>query len=531
MIVRPMPLALPAPPLHSLHKIPQTMLLHDLVEIFVGLLVIGIMGVLIAAWRHRRQITTVQQTAPDGPTITQHGFYQEIPSGAIPTRLDHVAGIDEAKREVQEVIDFLRHPEKYHRLGARIPRGFLLYGPPGTGKTLLAKAVAGESATAFFTTSGSSFVDTYVGVGAKRIREVFAAIRKVRSPAILFIDEVDAVAKKRGPHHPEADQTLNQLLVEMDGFETAAHPYPIVIMAATNRLDTLDPAILRPGRFDRHIAVDLPDVQGRRTILATHTVTKPLAPEVSLDVLAQRTIGLSGADLENLCNEAAIAAARVDRPHITVEDFAYALDRQVAGLVSHRVVHPDDRRRVAYHETGHALLSWLNNQVIVEKITIIPHGRALGYALPVPKDERYIATADDLWHRLLGMLGGRAAELVFFGSASTGASDDFEKAAQLVKDMIHRYNLTSWGLAMIPDLDWNAIHEPVSRIVDQGMAVACEWVARYQHEVTQVAERLLAQETLLWGEMQACWQAIPQGTLPPFPDPNAWTFYPSSYQS
>jgi cell division protease FtsH len=229
--------------------------------------------------------------------------------------------------------------------------------------------------------------------------------------------------------------------------------------------------------------------------------------------------------LENLCNEAAIAAARADRSSITIEDFAYAMDRQVAGLVSHRVVHPDDRRRVAYHETGHALLSWLNNQVIVEKITIIPHGRALGYALPVPKDERYIATADDLWHRLLGMLGGRAAELVFFGSASTGASDDFEKAAQLVKDMIHRYNLTSWGLAMIPDLDWKAVQEPISRIVDQGMAVACEWVARYRSEVTQVAERLLVQETILWEEMQACWQAIPQGSLPPFPDPNAWTFY------
>lgn len=440
----------------------------------------------------------------------------------------HVAGMDEAKREVQEVIDFLRHPAKYARLGARIPRGFLLYGPPGTGKTLLAKAVAGESQTPFFSTSGSSFVETYVGVGAKRIREVFAAVRKVQRPVILFIDEIDALAKKRGAHHPEADQTLNQLLVEMDGFETAAHPHPVIIMAATNRLDTLDPAVLRPGRFDRHIAVDLPDIHGRQTILATHTAHKPLAPEVFLEELAHRTIGLSGAELENLCNEAAIAAARHDHSVITRDDFAYAIDRQMAGLVSHRTVHPDDLRRVAYHETGHALMAWLNGQTIVHKITIVPHGRALGYAMPLPKEERYMATADMLWHRILQMLGGRAAELVCFGSASTGASDDFEKATQMVKDMIHRYNLTSWGLAMIDDLPWTEVHPVISRILDQGMAVACDQITQHRAAVERVAEQLLAEETVLWDTMQALWATVPQGPLPAFPDPNAWTVYPAN---
>ena len=466
-----------------------------------------------------------RETATVPLAVGQHGFYQTIPAGLLETRLADVAGIEEAKRELAEVIDFLRHPDKYRQVGARIPRGFLLHGPPGTGKTLLAKAISGETATNFFHTSGAAFVEKYVGVGASRIRDLFAAVRKTQGPAILFIDEIDALARVRGTDHAEHDQTLNQLLVEMDGFQTAAHPHPVIVMAATNRADALDPAILRPGRFDRQIAVDLPDAAGRETILRIHTTNKPLASDVDLPTLAQRTIGLSGAELENLCNEAAIHAAREDHIVLTADDFAYAVDRQIAGLVSHRTVHPDDLRRVAFHETGHSLLSWLNDQVIIHKISVIPHGRALGYMVPMPKEERYIVGVDFLWHRLLAMLGGRAAELVFFGSSSTGAADDFDKATALAKDMIHRYGMTSWGLAAVDRLSTESLHDPISKILDQGMAVACEWMTRYRAEVEHVAETLLQQEVITWPEIQTLWANIPQGQLPAFPDANAWTYY------
>ena len=459
------------------------------------------------------------------PTVGQYDFYQTIPAGLLETRLADVAGIEEAKRELAEVIDFLRHPDKYRALGARIPRGFLLHGPPGTGKTLLAKAVSGEADTAFFHTSGASFVEKYVGVGASRVRELFAAVRKTQSPAIVFIDEIDALARARGTDHAEHDQTLNQLLVEMDGFQTATHPHPVIIMAATNRADTLDPAVLRPGRFDRQIAVDLPDAAGRETILRIHTANKPLAADVDLATLAQRTIGLSGAELENLCNEAAIYAARHDRPALTDEDFLYAVDRQIAGLVSHRAVHPDDLRRVAFHETGHSLLSWLNDQVVIHKISVIPHGQALGYMVPVPKEERFIVGVDFLWHRMLAMLGGRAAELVFFGSSSTGAADDFQKATALAKDMIHRFGMTTWGLASVDRVSTESLHEPITKILEQGMAVACDLVARYRAEMERVAETLLRQEVITWPEIQRLWADIPQGQLPAFPDANAWTYY------
>ena len=459
------------------------------------------------------------------PVMGQHGFYQTIPAGLLDTRLADVAGIEEAKRELAEVIDFLRHPAKYLQLGARIPRGFLLHGPPGTGKTLLAKAVSGEAHTTFFHTSGASFVEKYVGVGAGRIRDLFAAVRKAQAPAIIFIDEIDALARVRGTDHAEHDQTLNQLLVEMDGFQTAAHPHPVIVMAATNRADALDPAILRPGRFDRQIAVTLPDAAGRETILHIHTANKPLAEDVYLPTLAQRTIGFSGADLENLCNEAAIHAAREDRPALTEEDFLYAVDRQIAGLVSHRAVHPDDLRRVAFHETGHSLLSWLNDQVVIHKISVIPHGQALGYMVPVPKEERYIVDVDFLWHRLLAMLGGRAAELVFFGSSSTGAADDFQKATALAKDMIHRFGMTRWGLAAVDQISTESLHEPISKILEQGMATACEWVTRYRAEMERVAVTLLRHEVITWPEIQQLWADIPQGQLPAFPDANAWTYY------
>ena len=476
----------------------------------------------LRAWRARRQA----QKAPTGPVIESHGFYQRIPPGVLTTRLDDVAGIAEAKREVGELIDFLRDPAKYQRLGAHIPRGFLLHGPPGTGKTLLAKAVSVEADTPFFHAAGSSFVDTYVGVGAKRLRDLFAAIRKTTGPAILFIDEIDALAGQRGgSHQGEHDQTLNQLLVEMDGLETAAHPHPIIVMGATNRADMLDAAVLRPGRFDRQIAVDLPDAEGRRRILDVHLAPKPLDAEVDLDALAHRTIGLSGADLENLANEAAIYAARQDHDSITPEDVAYAMDRQIAGLASHRTVHPDDLRRVAYHEAGHALLSWLGGRVAIHTISIVPHGRALGYTVPMPHEERYLMPADALWHRLLGLLGGRAAELVAFGCASTGASDDFEKATTLVQDMIQRYALTDWGLTTTDRWKADTLHEPISRILEQGMAAACAAVERFREDLGTMAEVLLAEEVIHEDAVERYWAHLPLDALPPFPAGNAWTHY------
>jgi cell division protease FtsH len=359
-----------------------------------------------------------------------------------------VAGADEAKTELQEEVDFLRHPRKYHEMGARIPRGVLLIGPPGTGKTLLARAVAGEAGVPFFNLSGSEFVEMFVGVGASRVRDLFTQA-KVAAPAIVFIDELDAVGRRRGAGvgavNDEREQTLNQLLVEMDGFDER---HEVIVLAATNRPDVLDPALLRPGRFDRRVEVGLPDRRGREGILRIHTRKLPVAADVDLAVLARSTTGLSGADLANLANEAALVAARHDRHQVTMADFAEAQDKVLLGGVRRLLLDPRERRVVAYHEAGHAVVAWLTPDADpVRRVTIVPHGRALGMTQQLPGEDRYNYGRSYLLARLAVMLGGRAAEEIAVGDVTTGAENDLVEATSLARRMVTRWGMSGLGLA------------------------------------------------------------------------------------
>ena len=355
-----------------------------------------------------------------------------------------VAGADEAKQELEEVVEFLKTPDKFNELGARIPKGVLLFGPPGTGKTLLAKAVAGEAGVQFFTISGSDFVEMFVGVGASRVRDLFEQAKKA-APCIVFIDEIDAVGRQRGAGlgggHDEREQTLNQLLVEMDGF---ASNEGIIIIAATNRPDVLDPALLRPGRFDRQIVVDKPDVRGREAILQVHTKGKPVADDVDLDVLARRTPGFTGADLSNLVNEAALLAARRDTKKITMAEMEEAIERGLAGPERKSHVMTDEEKRLtAYHEGGHTLVGLLLEHADpVHKVTIIPRGRAGGYMLSLPKEDRSYRTRSELIDRIKVALGGRVAEEVVLGEISTGASSDIQQATRIIRSMIMEYGMS-----------------------------------------------------------------------------------------
>ena len=355
-----------------------------------------------------------------------------------------VAGADEAKQELEEVVEFLKTPDKFNELGARIPKGVLLFGPPGTGKTLLAKAVAGEAGVQFFTISGSDFVEMFVGVGASRVRDLFEQAKKA-APCIVFIDEIDAVGRQRGAGlgggHDEREQTLNQLLVEMDGF---ASNEGIIIIAATNRPDVLDPALLRPGRFDRQIVVDKPDVRGREAILKVHTKGKPVADDVDLDVLARRTPGFTGADLSNLVNEAALLAARRDKKKITMAEMEEAIERVLAGPERKSHVMTDEEKRLTEdHEGGHTLVGLLLEHADpVHKVTIIPRGRAGGYMLSLPKEDRSYRTRSELIDRIKVALGGRVAEEVVLGEISTGASSDIQQATRIIRSMIMEYGMS-----------------------------------------------------------------------------------------
>jgi cell division protease FtsH len=349
-----------------------------------------------------------------------------------------VAGCDEAKQELQEIIEFLKEPQKFQKLGARIPKGALLLGPPGTGKTLLAKAVAGEAAVPFFSMSGSDFVEMFVGVGASRVRDLFEQGKR-NAPCIVFIDEIDAVGRHRGAGlgggHDEREQTLNQLLVEMDGFDSNDG---VIIVAATNRPDVLDPALLRPGRFDRQIVVDWPDVRGREGILRVHAKKRPLADDVDLNAIARGTPGMAGADLENMVNEAALLAARRNRKKVTMVDLEDAKDKVMLGMERKSLIMTEpERQATAYHEAGHALIAWLTpGSDPVNKVTIIPRGRALGITSYLPQEERYARSKDDLERRLCMMMGGRAAEFLVFNHLTTGASNDIERATGLARKMV-----------------------------------------------------------------------------------------------
>ncbi len=392
-----------------------------------------------------------------------------------------VAGVDEAKQDLREVVDFLSHPSKYLAIGARIPRGVLLVGPPGTGKTLLARAVAGEAGVPFFHISGSEFVEMFVGVGASRVRDLFSQA-KAAQPAIVFVDELDAVGRRRGAGvgavNDEREQTLNQLLVEMDGFDQRQQ---IILLAATNRPDVLDPAMLRPGRFDRQVVVPLPDWRGRHGILRIHTRHLQLAPDVNLERLARTAIGLSGADLANLCNEAALMAARENRKQVGMEDFERAWDKILLGAERRVVMTPKDRRVTAYHESGHAIVAWLTPAADpVRRVTIVPHGRALGVTEQLPAEERYNMSKADLLARLDVMLGGRASESLAIGEITTGAENDLVKATRLARRMI-----TRWGMGSLGPVAFDAEDEQpfLGYQISQGRDYSEATAARVDREV------------------------------------------------
>ena len=428
-----------------------------------------------------------------------------------------VAGLKEEKEEVSELIDFLKNPKKFQKLGARIPKGVLLFGPPGTGKTLLAKAVAGEADVPFYFISGSDFVELFVGVGASRVRDMFQQAKR-NAPCLIFIDEIDAVGRQRGTGlgggHDEREQTLNQLLTEMDGFGANEG---IIIIAATNRPDVLDPALLRPGRFDRQVTVNLPDVKGREEILGVHAKNKTLAEGITLKNLAKRTPGFSGADLENLLNEAALLAVRRDKSEITMSEIDEATDRVLMGpaKVSHKYSE-NDRKLVAYHEAGHAVIGLkLANANVVQKVTIIPRGSAGGYNMMVPREEKLCSTKSDLLDQITGLLGGRTAEEVTFGEITTGAHNDFEKATKIARSMVTEYGMSDLGPLQFEQQagsvflgrDYNksqhfsneVAHEidmEMRRIVNDCHKKATEIIKKNKDLLKLIADTLLEYETL-----------------------------------
>src|SRR5881396_3382433 len=380
-----------------------------------------------------------------------------------------VAGLEEAKQELAEVVDFLRDPKRFERLGARVPKGILLHGPPGTGNTRLAKAIASEAGARFYMQSASAFVEMFAGLGAARIRKLFEEARK-NAPAIVFIDELDAVGTSRTGHafNRENDQTLNQLLVELDGFESREQ---VVVMAASNRLQDLDPALLRPGRFDRQVLIAPPDVAGREEILLVHTRGKPLAADVDLKLVARQTAGLTGAELENIANEAAIFAGREKQQFVHHEHFDAAMERVVAGLQKRRVVTEKEKRILAYHEGGHALMSHLVGDLIpVHKVTIVSRGQALGYTLNMPNEERYLHTTEEFEDLLMVYLAGRAAEQIVFGRVTNGAANDLEKATELARAMVFDYGMSGASASRTMRADNYALSEETKAVRDHEQA-------------------------------------------------------------
>jgi cell division protease FtsH len=423
------------------------------------------------------------------------------PSSAGSVGWSDVAGVEEAKEELREVVEFLRDPKRFRSLGAKVPKGILLHGPPGTGKTLLAKAVAHESKAEFFAQSASSFVEMFAGLGAARIRRLFREARKA-APAIVFIDELDAVGATRGNDvSGEKDQTLNQLLVELDGF---AGSDEVVVIAASNLMDKLDPALLRPGRFDRQIFVSAPDLRGRRAILDVHSRDKPLE-DVDLELVARQTSGLTGADLANICNEAAIFAGRDHRRSIFTRDFQGALERVIAGMQSRRVITEHEKRVVAYHEAGHALCSELLPSVeTVHRISIIPRGRALGYTLNLPEEDRYLKTKEELLDYLVVLLGGRVTEQLVFGSVTTGAADDLKKVHEISHSMVTEYGMgTELQSKQVPTDDYSMsdatrrmVDEEQQEIADLAHRRAEQIISEHREVLEALAVTLLEREVL-----------------------------------
>ena len=430
---------------------------------------------------------------------------------------DDVAGLDEAVEEIQEIKEYLSNPSRFQSMGAKIPKGVLLFGPPGTGKTLLARAVAGEAGVPFFSISGSDFVEMFVGVGAARVRDLFEQA-KTQAPAIVFVDEIDAVGRHRGAGlgggHDEREQTLNQLLVEMDGFDVKTG---VVLIAATNRPDILDPALLRPGRFDRQIVVDRPDLRGREHILGVHAKGKPMDESIDLAVIARRTPGFTGADLANVVNESALLAARREKKEITAAELEEAIDRVMAGPEhKSRLITATEKRIIAYHEAGHALVSHLMPFAHpVHKISIIPRGRALGYTLTLPTEDRYLVTKAELLDELAMIFGGRAAEEIVFGDVTTGASDDIDRATKTARRMVCEWGMSSLGPQALghredqpflgrdmraePDYSDSVaaqIDDEVRKLIDEGFDRAKSTLQRNRKLLDLIAERLIEVETI-----------------------------------
>jgi cell division protease FtsH len=451
-----------------------------------------------------------------------------------------VAGVEEAKTELSEIVEFLKYPDKFTAVGARIPKGVLLVGPPGTGKTLLSKAVAGEAGVPFFSISGSEFVEMFVGVGASRVRDLFDQAKK-NAPCIVFVDEIDAVGRQRGAGlgggHDEREQTLNQLLVEMDGFETATH---VIVIAATNRPDVLDPALLRPGRFDRHVMLDRADIRGRRAILEVHARNKPLDPSVELEVLAKQTPGFSGADLANLINEGAILAARSNRKVITMPDLEEAIARVIAGPErKSRMIGENEKRTIAFHEMGHAMVGMmLEHTDPVHKISVVSRGMALGWTLSLPTEDKYLVSKAELEDQLAQILGGRCAEELILGenNITTGASDDIRKATQLARRMV-----TEWGMSdKLGPLTFGTkeelvflgrdlgeqrnysediaseIDQEVHHLVETAFQKAKEVLRPREHILRALATRLIEVETMEAAEMKRIIAEL-EGSAPPAP--------------
>ncbi|MBI3972307.1 MAG: ATP-dependent metallopeptidase FtsH/Yme1/Tma family protein [Chloroflexi bacterium] len=451
--------------------------------------------------------------------------YDETASNQARITFADVAGIDEAKSELEEIVDFLKRPEKYQRLGGSIPKGVLLVGSPGTGKTLLAKAVAGEAGVPFFSLSGSEFVEMIVGVGAARVRDLFANAKR-EAPAIIFIDELDAIGRRRGGigfggANQEQEQTLNQILTEMDGFDARQ---AVIVLAATNRPDVLDPALLRPGRFDRRVVVQRPDRVGREAILRVHTRGVPLAPDVDLADLGAATPGLVGAELRNLVNEAALLAARKDRDAVTKDDFYNAMEKIILGTERKLVMTPEDRKRVAYHESGHALLGLLLPEADpVHKVTIVPRGQALGATYQLPVDDRHNYGERYLRGRITGALGGRAAEELIFDAVSTGAENDLRQATQVARQMVTRWGMSDkvgliyiarggddflGGEGFMPEMGRETseelaslVDEETRRIIDECYVTARATLQREHHRLVALAEALLKRESLDEGQI------------------------------
>ncbi len=439
------------------------------------------------------------------------------------TKFKDVAGVDEAKQELEEVIEFLKKPEKFAKLGAKIPKGVLLVGPPGTGKTLLARAIAGEAGTPFFSIAGSEFMEMLVGVGASRVRDLFETAKKA-SPSIIFIDEIDAIGRQRGAGlgggHDEREQTLNQILVEMDGFESNTN---VIVIASTNRPDVLDPALLRPGRFDRRVIIDLPDLEGRKAIISIHMRNKPIAKDVDVNKIARRTIGFSGADLENMLNEAAIAAARKNAKEITALDLEDAATKVKMGPEKRRLQSDEDKKMTAYHEGGHAIVAhFMPETDPVHRITIVSRGMALGYNLILPTIDRYNETKTRLFSVIAYAMGGRAAEELIYNEQTTGASNDFEKATQIARDMVTRYGMSKIGPINLEKSEEmvflgrdmgertsyseetnRQIDEEVKRILDEAYQQAIDILKKHRAKLDELVDKLMEQETLEGDEFEA----------------------------